>query len=422
MAERKAPHVWIIDQNTMTPDIPGGTRHWEIGRRLVADGVSAEVWASDFHISRHAYLHLRFPRLWKLEDHEGLGWCWLWSTPYRRNDWKRVLNQLSFAGMVFLRGLFRRRPKLVYGSTPQLPVAYAAYLAARIRRIPFVLEVRDLWPQVLIDMGGKSPDSASVRFLASLERRLYRGASRVVVAAPGAVDYVAERGADRDRVLLAPNGTRPPDLSGLPTVSEARRTEGLPADKFVVAYTGAHGTANSLHTLVEAAAELQRTDPGRFLVLLVGDGMEKPALLERAAGNPAMELRDPVPKTELPMLLHGCDALALTLLDVPVFRYGVAPRKLCDYYAASKPVVVNVAGAVSAEVEEHGCGVTAPPEDSAALADAIRRLAAATPEERAAMGARGRALVEDRYDSGKVAARISAALCEDLGLSPKSAP
>lgn len=417
MADSAAPQVWIIDQNTMTPDVPGGTRHWEFGRRLVADGVPTEVWASDFHISRHAYLHLRFPRLWKLEDRDGLGWCWLWCTPYRRNDWRRVVNQLSFAAMVFLRGLFRKRPRLVYGSTPQLPVAYAAYLAARIRRIPFVLEVRDLWPQVLIDMGGKSPDAASVRFLASLERRMYRGASRVVVAAPGAVDYVAERGADRARVLLAPNGTRPPDLSTLPSVAAAREQERLPADRFVVAYAGAHGTANSLHTLVDAAAELERSDPGRFLVVLVGDGMEKPGLVARAAGNPAVELRDPVPKQELPILLHGCDALALTLLDVPVFRYGVAPRKLCDYYAAAKPVVVNVAGAVSAEVEEHGCGVTAPPEDPRALAAAIRRLAALPADEREAMGRNGRALVEDRYDSAKVAERVSQAIRADLGLT-----
>ncbi len=415
-----SPPVWVIDQFALTPEIPGGIRHWEIGRRLVDDGVPTEVWAGDLHLSSLEFLHLRFPKLRLTEDRDGLTWHWLWVSRYRRNNWRRMANLVSFSAVFLMYALFRRRPALIYGSSPHLIPTFAAYCLARLRRIPFYLEVRDLWPQVLIDMGGKNESSRMVRLLGWMERKMYRGARRVVVLAPGAVDYVVERGANREDVVLAPNGVRLPDLAALPDVASAREAFGLPADRFIVAYTGAHGTANSLHTLVDAAIELERTAPGCYLILLVGSGMEKTSLLERAAGHASIELRDPIPKLELPALLQACDALALTLLDIPVFRYGVSPRKLFDYYAAAKPVVVNVAGDVTEEVQTHNCGETAPPEDPFALAEAVRRIAALPPEGRAAMGRRGRMLAEAQYDLTVVAARVSEAIRDDLGLtSPK---
>ncbi len=410
----KPTRVWIVDQNTMPSGIAGGTRHFEIGQVLAADGFAVEVITSEFHISEHRHLFLRWPRLWKSERFGSLQWRWLWASGYKRNNWRRYLNLLTFAGSLFTFGLFRKRPAVIIGSTPHLIAAFAAFLLAKLKRCPFYLEVRDLWPQVLIDMGGKSPQSPLVRILGWMEGVLYRNSHRVLVLAPGAVEYVQERGACAEKILWVPNGVSLVDLEDLPAPGHARDEFEIDRDRFVLMYTGAHGTANSLITLVKAAAILDEKAPEEFRIILVGSGMEKEDLMTRSEGIECLRFMDPVPKSDLPRLLQAADALALTLLDVPVFRYGVSPRKLYDYYSAAKPVVVNIGGAVSEEVEDYRCGVTAPPEDPEALANAILRLSRMSQEERSEMGLRSRQRAESTYDMGAIAGRIGVQLKEDF--------
>lgn len=398
----------------MPAGIAGGTRHFEIGNALSERGFVVEVITSDFHISEHRHLQLRWPRLWKSQRFGNLRWRWLWASGYKRNNWRRHLNLLTFAGSLLAFGLFRKKPAVVVGSTPHLIAAFAAFLLARCKRCHFYLEVRDLWPQVLIDMGGKSPRSPMVRILGWMERVLYRNSHRVLVLAPGAIDYVKERGAAPDKVLWVPNGVSLVDLESLPGSDQARAEFDIDRERFVLLYTGAHGTANSLTTLVRASAILDAQAPKRFRVILVGDGMEKEELIKQAKGIECLEFLNPVPKSDLPRLLQAADALVLTLLDVPVFRYGVSPRKLYDYYSAAKPVVVNIGGAVGEEVETEHCGVTAPPEDPEALAAAIQRLWGLQPEERAEMGQRSRRLAESTYNMAAISERIGEKLNEDF--------
>lgn len=409
-----SPTVWILEQHTLPPGYPGGTRHYHIAEELAAEGFQVEVMTSDFHISQRRHLKLRWPRLRKTEHFGPLRWTWLWASGYQKNNWKRYANILTFAGTLGLTTLFRRKPQVILGSAPHLLAAYGAYLLARLRRVPFYIEIRDLWPQTLIDMGGRSPQSRMVRLLAWFERQLYTKADRVLILAEEAEDYVVERGANRDRLLWVPNGVDLQPLEGLPTPAEARAAHDLETDRFVAMYTGAHGSANSLHTIVDAARLLDEQAPGRFRILLVGDGMEKADLMERAKGIECLQFRDAVPKQDLRTLLQAADSLILTLLDVPVFRYGVSPRKLYDYYAAGKPVVVNVAGQITREVERNGCGLAAPPEDPAALAQRMQEMAAKSDEERAEMGRRSRELGESTYDMRKVSLRIAQAIREDL--------
>jgi|FLOH01.1.fsa_nt_gi glycosyltransferase involved in cell wall biosynthesis len=394
--------------------LAGGTRHYEIGKALSAQGFAVEVITSDFHISEHRHLLLRWPRLWKSESFGSLRWRWLWASGYKRNNWRRHLNLLTFAGSLFTFGVFRRTPAVIIGSTPHLIAAFAAFLLARLKRCHFYLEVRDLWPQVLIDMGGKSPRSPVVRILGWMEGVLYRNSHRVLVLAPGAVDYVRERGASADKILWVPNGVSLVDLESLPDLDQARMEFKVDHDRFVLLYTGAHGTANSLATLVQAAAILDSQAPGQFRIILVGDGMEKDCLINQSRDIECLRFVDPVPKSDLPRLLQAADALVLTLLDVPVFRYGVSPRKLYDYYSAAKPVVVNIGGAVSEEVETQRCGVTASPENPEALAAAILKLSRMPAEERVEMGLRSRRLAESTYNMEVIAERIGTQLREDL--------
>ena len=257
------PRLWLINQFANTPDLPGHTRQFEVAAGLVAKGWKVEVFASDFNLTQRKYRRLRFPRLWSTERPAGIRWTWLWVSSYSHNNWKRQLNMLSFClhlalrlGPAALLGRFiGRAPDVILASSPQLPAAFTCFWIARLSGIPFVLEVRDLWPQVLIDQGGKSPHSPMVRLLAWMERQVYRHASTVVVLAKGAEPFVRERGARQTAWL--PNG---PDLALF-------TPRPLLADRpvFTVLYAGAHGDANALDNVIAAARLLEQLQvPVRF--------------------------------------------------------------------------------------------------------------------------------------------------------------
>ena len=403
--------LWLINQFANTPDLPGHTRQFEVASALVRAGWEVEVFASDFNLTQRRYRRLQRPRLSMLEPIAGIRWHWLWVSPYSRNDWKRQLNMLTFCLHLLLRLLpvallgrvTGRAPDRILASSPQLPAAFTCLCIARLCRIPFVLEVRDLWPQVLIDQGGKNPEGLMVRLLAVMERQLYRHAQLVVVLAKGAENYVLQRGAQHTAWL--PNG---PDL-------ELFQPRPLPADhaEFTLLYAGAHGEANALEHVIEAARLLE-AQQSRVRFRLVGDGPEKQDLIYQAAGLTSVVFEPPVPKAEVPDLMAQADAILLSLRDVPLFRYGVSPNKLYDAYAIGRPVVSTVAGAINDEIEQHGIGVTAEPGDPKALADAIQRLARTSHTQRQAMAERAICLAQIVYSRQRINAAYDRLLREGL--------
>ena len=405
------PRLWLINQFANTPELPGHTRQFEVAAGLVNYGWQVEVFASDFNLTQRRYRRLRFPYLWFSESPAGILWTWLWVSPYRHNNWRRQLNMLTFCLHLTLRlgpaaalgRLAGQAPDVILASSPQLPAAFTCLWIARLMGIPFVLEVRDLWPQVLIDQGGKSSNSPMVRMLAWMERQLYGHASIVVVLAKGAEPFVRDRGAQQTAWL--PNG---PDL-------ELFAPRPLPPARsdFTVLYAGAHGDANALDNVLVAARLLQQQGSAiRFR--LVGDGPDKQDLIKQAADLHTVTFEDPVPKAEIPALMAESDAILLSLRDVPLFRYGVSPNKLYDAYALGRPVITTVAGAINQEVEEYGLGVTASPGDPQALAEAIERLSQTSRQERLAMANRARHLAQTIYSRQRINAQYDSCLREVL--------
>jgi glycosyltransferase involved in cell wall biosynthesis len=401
------PRLWLINQFANTPALPGHTRQYEMAAGLVGYGWQVEVFASDFNLTQRRYRRLRFPRLWSSEQPAGIHWTWLWVSPYRHNNWQRQLNMLSFCIHLAVRllpaallgRLTGHAPDVILASSPQLPAAFTCLWIARLSGIPFVLEVRDLWPQVLIDQGGKRPDSPMVRLLAWMERQLYRQARTVVVLANGAERYVRERGAHHTNWL--PNG---PDL-------ELFSPRPLPPKRptFTVLYAGAHGDANALDNVI-AAAQLLEQQQASVRFRFVGDGPEKQALIQKAKGLASVSFDNPIPKAEIPGLMAEADAILLSLRAVPLFRYGVSPNKLYDAYAIGRPVITTVAGAINAEVDENRLGVTAEPGNPEALAQAILQLAATPRSERQAMAERAIQLAHTTYSRQRINAELNALL------------
>ena len=402
----RSPRLLWVNHFAVAPDMGGGTRHFEMGRELVRRGWAVTIAASDFHLHGRTYMRRAdaTDRTARIESLDGVRFAWLWAAPYERNDFRRAWNWMSFGRSLERWAREEERPDILVGSTPHLFAAFSAWRAARRYGVPFVLEVRDLWPESLAVAGGvRGP---SYWALHALARFLYRVADRVVVLAPGVGEFLARAGVPRDRIVFSPNGV---DVAAYGQTMRATRAD------LRLAYAGAHGPANGLEAVLDAAALLH--EESRVSFELVGDGPAKAALaaIAKARGLSNVHFRDPLPKSAMPRFLADCDAGLMVLKDVPLFAYGVSPNKLFDYWGAALPVICNVPGDVAEMVRQSGAGIQTRDASGDALAEAVRRLLAYSPSERAAMGARGRAWVERERDRPKLAARMDDALRDLLG-------
>jgi glycosyltransferase involved in cell wall biosynthesis len=260
-----------------------------------------------------------------------------------------------------------------------------------------VLEVRDLWPESAVAMG-LIGDGRAARAARRLALHCYRRADRIVALTEGIRDGILAEGVPPARVVLITNGV---DLD----IGAGSRPVAFADGAFLAVYVGAHGTYNSLDTVLEAA-DLLRDERGIRLVL-VGDGDRKPALQARARELRLSNLSfvDAVPKREVPAWLARADACLLPYQDVPLFA-GALPNKTFDYLGAARPLIAAAPeGELTRLVRDAGCGIAIPPEDPAAMAAAIRALAADRGEA-VRMGERGAAHALAHYDRAVLAQRF----------------
>lgn len=401
--------VLYVSQYFVRGDQPGGVRHWHHTRALAARGHEVHVVTS-YVQHKERRVPERYRGRWIVrEREEGLEMWRTYSTPgYGRDLRSRLANYLSFAFWSLLAGLRAPRPAVVVASSPSLPAAAGAAVVALVKRAPLVLEVRDLWPDSAVAMGLVRRGSAMYRVAYALERFCYRRASHVVALTEGIRDGVVAKGVPPDRVTLITNGV---DQTGpAPAPAEVP----VPEHAFVAMYVGAHGTYSSLGTVLEAAELLRDAPEIRFV--LVGGGDQKPALQEDASrrGLDNVVFVDPVPKQDVPSWLARADVCLLPYQDKALFA-GALPNKTFDYMGAGKPIVAAVPdGELSRLVDAAACGMAIPPEDPAAMADALRVLAADRGlTER--LGAAGAEYVRAHYDRRVLADRFVALVegCRD---------
>jgi glycosyltransferase involved in cell wall biosynthesis len=400
--------VTYVSQYFVSADQPGGVRHWQHARALARAGHRVSVVTSYVQHKERTVPERYAGRRVVHETEDGLDVWRTYSTPgYGRDLRSRVASYGTFAWWSAVASARAPRPDVVVASSPSLPSAAAAATLARARGARFLLEVRDLWPDSAIAMG-LVRDRRTIAVARRLEAYCYARADRIVALTEGIRDGMVAQGVSPARIALITNGV---DLEIGGDVAPAAVP--VPGDAVVAMYVGAHGTYSSLETVLDAAGRLR--DTPRVRVVLVGNGDRKPALVEEATrrGLANVVFADAVPKREVPSWLARADICLLPYQDNPLFA-GALPNKAFDYLGAGRPIVASApAGELTRMVEAAGCGVAVPPEDGAALADAVRRLAA-DPEGARAMGARGRAHALEHYDREALAARFVATV-ESLG-------
>ncbi|HPF40658.1 MAG TPA: glycosyltransferase family 4 protein [Phycisphaerae bacterium] len=395
-------HIAYIHQHFQTPQDKGGTRSYEMALRLIAAGHKVSMISGTMEDVGER-IGISGESMKVVVD--GIDVHYI-NAPYA--------NKLSFWQRVAVFRLFARRaqrvveslkPDLIFATSTPLTVGDPARKAARRLGVPFVFEVRDLWPELPIAMGIiKNP--VMKRYLRRMERRIYHAAAHCIALSPGMKEGIVETGYPADNVSIIPNAA---DLELF------KPDRSLPQEKWIgdasacrFVFSGAHGEANGLDSLIDAAIELKRRGESGIQFVCVGYGKLKPRLIERSKAEGVGDWfiwADPMPKRELARLLPTFDVGLMLLKNIPAFYRGTSPNKFFDYIASGMPVLNNYPGWLAGMIEENGFGKVTPPEDAKAFADACVWFRD-HPEEREAMRGRARAFAEREHSRDRRAGQF----------------
>jgi glycosyltransferase involved in cell wall biosynthesis len=376
-------NILIVNQYAVSPKQPGITRSFSFARELIARGHQVSIIAAGInHFTQKEEAK-------DLEVIEGVTFLWVKTPAYQGNSVKRIINMVSFAQSAISRGKTLAPFDLVLGSSPHLLSGLAAQQLAAHWKVPFILEVRDLWPESLIELGNFSRRHPVVLVLERLERFLYRQAAHVISVLPAAQDHLKARGAKF--VTWLPNGVQTDN-----GISPSKPTH---TESFIALYAGAHGLANNLQTVLDAAQILQQRGRTDIEIHLIGDGPQKSALFHQSMqmGLEGVRFKKAVAKNEIHDEMLKADAFLMPLKDSPVFKHGVSPNKLFDYLLMARPIIFGVRSPNN-PVQDAQAGITIAPENPLELANALEHLANLTPKERLEMGLRGRQHVIEHYN------------------------
>lgn len=329
------------------------------------------------------------------ENHEGVNVlrCWLYATP-NRGVLRRSVCFLSFMVSALFFGAFFSGPcDVVVATSPQMLCGLAGYLVSLLKWKPFVLEVRDLWPKQIIDLGVvKNP--WLIRALTALEMFLYRRAKAIVTVAPATTEEIAARGIVSDKLFTITNGIDESFFTLRDRHTPVRAEFGWGED-IVVMYIGTHGMSQGLGTILETARLLEGRGDIRFV--FVGTGAERDALVAQAQtmGLTRVSFLPMQPKARMPEFYGAADICVVPLRRLDVFLYNI-PSKMFEIMACGRPMVLGVQGQAQRLLEASGSGIAVEPENAPAFAEAITRLADA-PALREQYGIAGRTHVVAHY-------------------------
>lgn len=399
-------HIAYIHQHFSTTRGATGTRSYEMSQRLLRAGHQVTVICGAYEAGDQ-----------RVDSRQRMTQCDI--------DGIRVLriaepyaNRMGFARRVLAFGRFARTATqvvtkldadLVFASSTPLTVGIPGMKGAKHLGVPFVFEVRDLWPELAIALGVlKNP--LLKWYTRRLERTIYHASDRIIALAPGIKEGICRTGYPPDRVAMIPNSC---DLDLFqPSDEELVDPRFGSPGEFRLVFTGAHGLANGLDAVLDAAIDLKRRRVKGIRFVFIGDGGQRTSLMRRSheAGIDFMVTWvSSIPKTELAHLLPKMDVGMMILKNVPSFYYGTSPNKFFDYIASGLPVLNNYPGWIAETIERNRCGVVVQPDDPHSFADAVVRLRAER-DELGEMGRQARRLAESQFSRDLLGDQLLAVL------------
>jgi glycosyltransferase involved in cell wall biosynthesis len=362
--------VLYLHQHFSTPSGAAGTRSYEMAKKLLDRGhevimVCGSYNAGETGLDKPFLNGVRKGRVDGIEVVE-------FELPYSNVDrfWKRTLTFIKFSFKSVAIAL-RYKYDLLFATSTPLTAGIPGLFAKLLKKKTFVFEVRDLWPELPKAMGVIT-NPVILILMSWLEWALYHFADACIGLAPGIVDGIKARGVVSEKIFLIPNGC------DLHLFRDGEKNEGWKPEKvgindIMAVYTGAHGVANGLDAVLDAAINLKVKGINDIKLIFVGEGKLKQKLAARAEKERLENciFLDAIPKNRLSGLLAKADLGLMILANVPAFYYGTSPNKFFDYISTGIPVLNNYPGWLADMINEHGCGIVVKPDDPEAFAEAL---------------------------------------------------
>ncbi len=394
------------------------SRTYEHCRQWVKDGHSVTVvTCAPNHPQGKVYEGYR-NRLFQREVKEGIQVIRIWTYVTANEGFvKRTLNYVSYMASAIVATLFLPKADVVLSTSPQFFNGLAGYFVSRLRRIPWVLEIRDLWPESILAVGAIK-NKTIIRMLEWIELFAYRNADRIVPVTDSFKTYMIGKGVREDKILVVKNGVdlgQYQPLNGTNVLVEELGLHG----KFVASYFGTHGMAHHLETVLQAAQKL--THAKDVVFLLVGDGAERHRLvrMREEMGLTNVMMLDQQPKSRM-RELWALSSVSLVLLKKSDLFKTVIPSKIFESLAMEKPILLGVEGESADLIRASGAGICIRPEDAQELADRVLELSR-DPEACQRLGVNGRSYVSEHFDRIVLARKLAAFIagtCPNLATTP----
>jgi len=400
--------ILLIHQYFLEKEDAGGSRWNEMVRFWAEKGNSITVIAGMVHYAtgkkteryknKWTYLDKDFyPNVNVIRAHV--------SQAYNKNFLGRLWAYFSFVVSGLWAGLFKCKGKydIILATSPPLFVGVIAFVLSKVKRVPFVFEVRDLWPESAIDTGILT-NKFLIKFAYCFEHFIYKNAVLINTLTPAFQEkLINEKSVNKEKVIMIPNAadfSLSDKLLDSFNSIEFRKSHNID-DKFVITYVGAHGVANHLIQLIEVAEKLQDTN---VLFLLIGSGMSKNFLMEEASNKNLKNVKfiDPVPKKEVFKYILGSDVCTSVLKKCETFK-TIYSNKTFDYMACKKPILLIIDGVSRQLIEEAKCGIYAEPENVADIEGKIREIIAMSPEKLKTLGENGYNFAKKYFDRSLLA-------------------
>lgn len=362
--------IWIINHYAEPPEGGKYLRHFNFAKKLIERGYDVTIFtASTIHNTKINNTDGKSPYL--INEIEGVKFVFIKSDSYFGNGKARVKNMLQYYFGVKKAYVDFENPDVIYTSGPH-PLAWlAAKHIAKRSNAKLLVETRDLWPETFVAMGRFSKNHPVALILYAIEKNVYKAADRLIFTFPGGDEYVKNLGIDTSKVRYINNGI---DLNEFKAAKEIRfEDERYEGDDFKVIFTGAMGRANAVDSLVKAAEIIQNRGISNIKVYLFGHGTEEEELKKHVSDNGLNNVvfMGKVEKKYIPNILSRADLNILSLAHLPgLFKYGLSPNKLFEYFASGKPIISNVECGHDL-LEKYGAGYTVKPIDPNYLAEGI---------------------------------------------------
>jgi len=388
-------NIWIINQYTGSPYHGMNYRSYYLAKEFVKKGYEVTIFSGSY-----SHLFQNLPKtkgIFTNEKIDGINYIWIKTPKYKKSkSVGRVFNMIIFMILLFFINIFKmKKPdKIIISSLSLFPVVNA-YLWSKLLKINFIFEIRDMWPQTLIELGGVSQKNPLVLIMKFFEKFGYKKAQYVVSLLPNTKDYMIDNGMTSNKFYYIPNGSVDDKINNHLLDDQLKKK--IPSNKFIVGYAGTIGIANALEYLIDVAILLKNND--KIFFVITGDGGKKEELSSKCQMNGLKNIVfiDAVQKQEIPSLLELYDVCYIGWHKNSLYKFGISANKIFEYMINNKPIIHSYSGSKD-PVLEANCGWTVKSEDIEALKNIIIETSHLSKEELKRLGRNAHQYVLQYHD------------------------